>query len=64
VDDVTATKEVLIECDEGGRFMGCPAHWSGGPNQTIFSARTDAHQAGWRHRGGRDWCPDHAGRKT
>jgi hypothetical protein len=58
VDDVTAIKTVQIYCD------GCAGLWLGKPNQTTFSARTDAKAAGWRHQGGRDWCPDHAGRKT
>lgn len=57
---MTATKAVLIRRDALSHVMGCEARWAGKPDQTIFSTRTDAHNAGWRYRGGRDWCPDHA----
>lgn len=59
-DIVTATKHVRVTCDDT-HLGACEKCWIGDPNQTIFSTRTDAHKAGWRYRGGRDWCPDHAG---
>jgi hypothetical protein len=64
VDDVTAIKTVRIVCDHLGPVDGCEANWVGQPDQTTFSVRTDLQRReGWRHRGGRDWCPEHAERR-
>lgn len=57
---MTATREVFIECDHGGHLSGCDAAWPGHPNQSIAKARADARESGWRYRGGKDLCPDHA----